>query len=353
MHGLAIDHGGGHGEIAVARIGRRADIGLINRLARHLAHRHHVVGAARRGDQRLELREIDLVLDVVGAAVIGAECFVGVRPPVIGEEALHRRVGREDRGGRAELGAHVGDHVAVHGGEPVDAGAVILDDLTDPALDRMAAQHFEDHVLGADPVGQLAGQPDAHHLGHADRQRIAGHHRRHLDAAGADRQHAQRAGRRGVGIGTHQEAAGDAQPLHMHRVGNAVAGAREMRAEAPRRALQEQVVVGVLEIRLDQVVIDVLAGHVDLDAVEPHGLQRQHSQGRGGVLQQHLIGPEADLGARRHVAVDQGAGDQLAGEVLGGLGHGASFAGTVLRIVLPCCIARAGLGKDPCASGGA
>jgi hypothetical protein len=66
--------------------------------------------------------------------------------------------------------------------------------------------------------------------------------------------------RRGVGIGAHQEAAGQAQALHMDRVGYAVARPREMDAEAPGRALQEQVVVGVLEIGLDQVVVDILAG---------------------------------------------------------------------------------------------
>ncbi len=40
--------------------------------------------------------------------------------------------------------------IAVRLGE---AGAVVLDDAPEAALDAVAAQHLEDHVLGADPLG--------------------------------------------------------------------------------------------------------------------------------------------------------------------------------------------------------
>ena len=63
-------------------------------------------------------------------------------------------VGGKDRRRRAELGAHVGDDVPVHRGQAVETGAVILDDPADASVHAVAAQHLEDDVLGADPVGQ-------------------------------------------------------------------------------------------------------------------------------------------------------------------------------------------------------
>ena len=40
-----------------------------------------------------------------------------------------------------------------------EPGTVVLDDPAEPAGHVVAAQHLEDHVLGADPVGQLPDEP--------------------------------------------------------------------------------------------------------------------------------------------------------------------------------------------------
>ena len=63
---------GRDGEVAVARIGRGADVGLVDLRPGDLAHRHDVAGARRLGDQRLERREVDLLVNVVGRALVGA-----------------------------------------------------------------------------------------------------------------------------------------------------------------------------------------------------------------------------------------------------------------------------------------
>jgi len=50
----------------------------------------------------------------------------------------------------------------------------------------VAAQHLQDDVLGADPVGQLAHQPHAPDLGHLEEIGFAGHDHRHVEPARAD-----------------------------------------------------------------------------------------------------------------------------------------------------------------------
>ena len=68
----AADHVRRDGEVAVARIGRGADVGLVDFRPGDLAHRHDVAGARRLGDQRFERGEVDLLVNVVGRALVGA-----------------------------------------------------------------------------------------------------------------------------------------------------------------------------------------------------------------------------------------------------------------------------------------
>ena len=59
-------------------------------------------------------RSISLVYVVVRAVVGDQLDAKSSSRPCDARNRLHRVVGREHRRGRAELGAHVGDHVAVH-----------------------------------------------------------------------------------------------------------------------------------------------------------------------------------------------------------------------------------------------
>ena len=54
-------------------------------------------------------------------------------------------------------------------------------------------------------------------------------------------------------------------------------------------AKQKQVVVGILEIRLQQIVIDVLGRPLRLGPGNLHGFELQHHHGPGGVLRQGSI----------------------------------------------------------------
>ena len=159
------------------------------------------------------------------------------------------------------------------------------------ALDAVPAQHLEDHVLGADPVGQAAGEAHAPDLRHAQVQRLAGHGERHLDAAGAEGQHAERARGRRVAVRADQRLARLAEALHVDRMADAVAGAAVPDAEAPAGAAQEQMLVRVHVIVLDEVVVDVLRRQLDLDPLDAHGLEFEHDQRAQHVLQQGLIDP--------------------------------------------------------------
>ena len=132
-------------------------------------------------------------------------------------------VGREHCRGRAELGAHVSDHVAIHRRQTREPGSVVLDDLAEPASHTVPAQHLEDHVLGAHPLGQRAFEPNAEDLRHAQMERLAGHRERHLEPARPDREHAERARCARVAVGTQQRLARLTEPLHVQRMADAVA----------------------------------------------------------------------------------------------------------------------------------
>ena len=139
---------GDDGEVPQPWVRRRADDDLEDVLTGDLAHRSDVARRRRRGDERFELREIDAVGEIVFRAFIGFEAGE-VLAAVDGLEVIADSiVSRKDRGGGAELGTHIRNHVTIHGREIPQPVPVVFDDLSDSALDAMATQHLEDDVLG-------------------------------------------------------------------------------------------------------------------------------------------------------------------------------------------------------------
>ena len=250
-----------------------------------------------------------MILGIIGG-VQRAELVFAL---LLGEEPFYCVVGREHRAGGSQLGAHVGDDVAVHRGQRVQPGAVILNDAPDATVDVVAAQHLENHVLGAAPLGELAAQLDAPHLGHVHVVGLAGHRHGDVEAARADRQHPHRARGRRVRVRAEQRRARDPESLLMDGVGNPVTGGRVPDAPLLARTLQEQVVVGVLVILLDEVVVDVLGRELGFEALDLHGFELEHDHRTGGVLGQRLVDLECDLLARLHSAVDEVVLDELLG----------------------------------------
>ena len=308
-------HQRGDGEVAVAGIGRGADVGLVDRLARHLPDRHHVARAGRRGDQGLERRQLDLVFDIVARPGIGAELAPGLLAPLAPEEPPGLVVRREHAGGRAQLGAHVGDDMAVHRAQARQARAVVLDDASQPALHAVAAQHLEHDVLGADPVRQISHQAYTPDRRHAQVERLAGHGDGDVEPAGADRQHAERAGRAGVAVGTEQRRAGLAEPLHVNGVAHSVARPAVPDTETLTGTLQKDVIVRVSVIRLDQIVVHVLNRKLRLDPVKVESFQREHDERARCVLGQRLVDLEADPCPGPQFSVREVRGNELLREV--------------------------------------
>ena len=64
-------------------------------------------------------------------------------------------------------------------------------------------------------------------------------------------------------------------------------------------------VVGVLEILLNDVVIDILDADLGLDPIQLHRFELQHDQCASRVLRQRLVDANSDFLTRLHVAVYQ------------------------------------------------
>ena len=132
-------------------------------------------------------------------ASTSATCSSG--RPVSAQVVDRLAVDREDRAGRAELGAHVADRGAVGQRHAGDALAVELDELAD---DAVLAQHLGDgqhQVGGGGARGQLAGQLEADHARDQHGDRLAEHRGLGLDAADAPAEHADAVLHGGVGVG--------------------------------------------------------------------------------------------------------------------------------------------------------
>ena len=114
---------------------------------------------------------------------------------------------------------------------------MVLDDLADAAFNAVATQHLEDHVLGAHPIRQPAGELHPPNLGHGRKKWLARHSQRHFQPAGADGQHTQRATRRCVTIRAEQRLARFPEVLLMTRVAHAISRSGKPDAETLARAM--------------------------------------------------------------------------------------------------------------------
>jgi len=188
--------------------------------------------------------------------------------------------------------------------------------LSQPSVSYQVKE-LEDHVLRAHPRRELADQPDTPDLGHREIEGLTRDRERDLEAAGADGEHAEGAGGAGVAVGPDHRPARRAEALHVHRVADAVAGLAEPEPEALARALEKEVVVGVAEVGLEHVVIDVLRRQLCVRVVEVHRLELEHDHRARRILGQRLVDPDPDLGAGRHVALHEMGTDELLRDVLG------------------------------------
>ena len=250
-------------------------------------------------------------MEVVGRARICDQLHPIVFSLPRAQEAANLLVGGEDSRCRAQLGAHVGNHVPIHRAQSVEPRPIVFDDPAHSALNAVAAQHLEDHVFGAHPIWQPAGELHPPDLGHGREKCLARHGQRHFQSAGSDGQHAQCAARRSVAVGAEERSARLAEVLLVARVAHAISRPGIPHAETLARAAQEQVVIGILVIRLDDVVVDVLDADLGLHPIQAHGFELQHHQCASRILGQRLIDANPDFFARLHVAVHQMRPDQF------------------------------------------
>ena len=232
------------------------------------------------------------------------------------KEAANRLVGGEDGASSAQLCAHVGDGGALghlHGG---DAGADVLVHTAQTALDRVAAEHFEDDVLAGTAGPQLAGQGDANDLGHLEADGQARHGGSTVHAAAADGQHTDGAAGGGVAVGAEARFARDAEAGILHAVHDAVAGAGKVDAVLLGDGSQEDVVIGGVGVDIQQVVVEVADRHLGAHPLDAHAFQSQIAHDGVDVVGEGLVELDIDLIAGVHGRrLGQMGGKDLPGQI--------------------------------------
>ena len=215
-------------------------------------------------------------------------------------------VDREDRGGGAELGAHVADGGAVGQRHLGDALAVELDELAHHAVGAQHLGNGQDHVGGGGAGGDGTGELEAHHLGDEHGDGLAQHGGLGLDAAHAPAQDAQAVDHGGVGVGAHAGVGvglGDAvglvgeddagQVLDVDLVDDA--GARGDHAEVGQRSLSPAQELVALGVALVLALLVALQGSGSAEGVDLHGVVDDHLGGVEGVDD---LGVTAEVGDR-------------------------------------------------------
>ena len=74
-------------------------------------------------------------------------------------------------------------------------------------------------------------------------------------------------------------------------------------------------IVGVLEVRVQDVVVHVLDRQCRLDGGQAQGLELEHGECARGILEQRVVDPEADLPSRGEFALDKMVAEYFPGKV--------------------------------------
>jgi len=311
VDGLASQHLGGHAQVAVAAVLAGADAHLVHRCPRHRGDRHHRIRAGGLRHQRLQPAHVQLDDLPVGDVRVRRQRDPVALAALRAEEAVGLGVAGEDGGGGPQLGDHVGDGRALVDVQVLQTLAAEFKNLPHAALDREAAQQFQDHVLPRDPRSQASGQPHVYHLRHDQPVGLAGHGQSHVQATRTDGQHPQRPGHGGVAVRPQEHAPRDGEPLQVHLVADPVPRPAVEQPVSRGEGAEEAVVVGVLEADLQHVVVHVHNRGPGADPLHAHGLKLQGGHGPGGILQQRLVHVQGDLRPRRGLPLHQVRLDDL------------------------------------------
>ena len=249
----------------------------------------------RTGRQRYEGIEIQLDDAVVNGVVIGGEGNEIFFPALRFQKGSRHFVRREDGGRCPQLRAHIGDGGPLRHGKVGDGGAAPFNNTADAAFDRKDLQQFQTHILGGNVWRQFAGTMHFDHFRHGDVVSAAAHGHGHIHAPGAHGQHTEAAAGGGVTVGADEGLTGNAEPLQMHLMADAVAGTGKPDPVFFRHALNVAVVIGVFKAALQGVMVDIGNAPLRFHAVDAHGFKFQIRHGSGGVLSQGLIDAETDL----------------------------------------------------------
>jgi hypothetical protein len=98
-------------------------------------------------------------------------------------------------------------------------------------------------------------------------------------------------------------------------VGDAVARPAEVKTITLAGSLQIAVIVGVFEVGLQQVMVNVLGCKLDLNPLDSQGLEFQHCHGACGVLQKSVVNADGYFLTRHQETFNQVVGKNLAGQV--------------------------------------
>ena len=190
--------------------------------------------------------------------------------------SLHVGVIREDGGRGADFSAHVADRRLAGRGDGVRAVAEVFNNAVRAALRRQDLSDAEDDVLRRRPALELTSELDTDQLRHLEFP-LGTHQSVHeVSAADTDREHAETAGGRGVGVGDEHHAAREVIVLKEHLMADAGTRGPEVKAVAAGHGAQE--VVRFLVVVVSEG--DVLTGA----GVRGHEVIADHSGREGDLL---------------------------------------------------------------------
>ncbi len=185
----------------------------VGEVGRQVLQQDAVLRASRPGQRRRDRTKVQHEGLIEGGPIARhAPQALGLRIPLDERHAVRGPAGepevgeglvidREEGGRRPELGAHVADRRPVRQRQP---GQPVPGELDERPDDAVGAQHLgddQDEVRRRRAAWQLAGQADAHDMGHRLVQRLAEQDRLRFDATDAVAQDAQPVDHRRVRIG--------------------------------------------------------------------------------------------------------------------------------------------------------
>ena len=243
--------------VLVASVGTASEHYLLYFFLLHLSDGCYIVRLMGTSNQWFKAAKINGNLSVIFTALICLHRNKLILSSLSLHKSAHQIICRENRTGRTKLCPHIGNRYSVLYLQLQCTRTCVFINFSQSAFHRIAAQHFQNHILGTAPRLQLSNEIYTNNLRHFQPHRHPRHSCCNIHSTYTNTHHSNGTAVRRVAVATHRQLSGSAKPCNMYSMTDAISRSGYINSVFFCNRLQINMIIRCFIIQVQQIVIQV------------------------------------------------------------------------------------------------